>query len=424
MTSQASEGNHILLICTVGGTPEPLVRSLLHWEPARVLFIPSEQTKSQVDAVLRGHAEHAGQPLSPGCYRICPVDDAENLSGCLGVIRSLNGEVRDWLVRGDDFQIVADITAGTKCMSAALALQARRWKCRFSYVGGASRTKDGVGVVESGSERVVHSANPWDTLGYQAVEDAVAVFNHGAYAAAAHLLAQAIRKTTQPEIRRELATVTALIEAYAAWDRFDHKTAQTRFSDALKNHNDLIAVFADAGPLINRIKCHHERVIELTRSSGPTIAWVEDLLRNAQRRAAEHRYDDAVARLYRAIEALAQITLRDKYDIRDTKAVPLDKLPETLRREWAGRARDGAVMLGLRDAYRLLRDFGDELGLRSADSDLDDHERSPLVARNASILAHGFTAVGDKIYEQLWKMACTLADYHEDADLDWRLPMP
>ncbi len=52
----ASE-NHFLLICTVGGTPEPLVRTLLHWQPQRVLFVPSEQTRVQVDAVLRAFAE-------------------------------------------------------------------------------------------------------------------------------------------------------------------------------------------------------------------------------------------------------------------------------------------------------------------------------------------------------------------------------
>lgn len=424
MRSQALKGQHILLICTVGGTPEPLVKSLLHWCPDRVVFIPSEQTRSQVDAILLKYAEDAGRPLSPGCYRICLVSDAEDFSGCLRTVRSLDEEVRDWSARGDDFAVVADLTGGTKCLSATLALQARRWRCQFSYVGGERRTKNGVGVVETGAERVVHCANPWDALGYQAVEDAVTVFKHGGYGAAAHLLEQAIKNSGRPEVKRELATLKALVDAYAAWDRFDYKTAETKFADALKNQNDLKAMFPDAPSLIGRIESHHECVARLADAGDPTIDWVQDLLDNARRRAAEHRYDDAVARLYRAIEALAQIRLREQHGIPDTKAIPLDKLPETLRQEWSGRARNGVVMLGLRDAYRLLKELGDELGRRFAGSDLDNDERSPLVTRNDSILAHGFTPVGENIYNRLWKEACTLANYREDGIWDWRLPMP
>jgi len=76
-----------LLICTVGGSPEPLVKSLLEWRPARVLFVPSAQTRAQVDAVLRAYAEHTGAPLRPGEYEICPVSNAEGLEECLDVIR-------------------------------------------------------------------------------------------------------------------------------------------------------------------------------------------------------------------------------------------------------------------------------------------------------------------------------------------------
>ncbi len=423
MRPQASEGQHILLICTVGGTPDPLVRSLQHWCPERVVFIPSSQTRSVVDTVLQEYAEDAGRALSPGCYRICLVADAEDLAGCLRIVRSLDEEVQDWSARGDDFQVVADLTGGTKCLSAALALEARRWRCQFSYVGGERRTKDGMGVVESGAERVVQFANPWDVLGYQAVEDAVTVFNHGGYAAAAHLLDGAIMNTGQPEVKRELATLKALVDAYAAWDRFDHKTAKTKFADALKNRNDLKAMFADAPSLISRIESHQKCVARLADSGDPTIAWVQDLLDNARRRAAEHRYDDAVARLYRAIEALAQVRLREQHGISDTKKVPPDGLPAALQEEWRSRARDGAVMLGLRDDYRLLKELDDELGRRFADSDLDNDARSPLVARNASILAHGFTPVGDNVYNQLWEAACTLANYCE-ANVEWRLPAP
>jgi CRISPR-associated protein (TIGR02710 family) len=420
-----TDTRHVLLICTVGGTPEPLVKALLHWRPDRVVFVPSEQTCAQVDAVLRGYAEAAGTPLNPGQYVIRHVPDAEDLLTCVRMIRGLDCEVTDWLSRNaGDHRVTVDFTAGTKCMTAALALVSRRWRCQYSYVGGAQRTKGGVGIVKTGAERVVYSANPWDAFGYQAIEDAVIVFNHGGYAAAAALLDAAVRNAEKPEIKRELSTLKAVIDAYTTWDRFEHKSAIAHFNNALKNRNDLSAIFAQAQSLINRIERHRDRVEKLVEQKVPTTAWVEDLLRNAERRAAEHRFDDAVARLYRAFEALAQVRLREQYEVRDTKAVPLSSLPDRLRQEWSSRARNGNVFLGLRDAYRLLRELGDDIGTRFAEAGFDDDQRLPLVARNQSILAHGFQSASQTVYDQLHAGLCRLAQFDHGGGDGWRLPSP
>jgi len=419
-----TNNQHTLLICSVGGTPEPLVQTLRHWRPAAVRFIVSAQTRQQVDAVLRSFAELLGEPLSPGCYEFVTVGDPEDFGKVVASLRPLATDVGKWLDHSGDHRVVVDFTGGTKCMSAALALVARRWSCRFSYIGGARRSKNGVGVVESGSERVVLFANPWDALGYQAVEDAVTVFNHGGYAAAAALLDRATKSAGDAAVKRELSTLKAVIDGYAAWDRFDHKTARQRFADALKNRNDLAAIFADAQELVRRIECHKASMAELAAQTEPTTAWVEDLLRNAERRAAEHRFDDAVARLYRAFEALAQVRLRERHGISDTKAVPLTRLTDCLREEWGGRARDGQLFLGLRDAYRLLRGLGDDLGERFNQAGFDDEERSPLVARNQSILAHGFQPASQTVYTQLHDGLCRLAQFDHGGEDDWRLPAP
>lgn len=424
MTSDRPSAENTLLICSVGGTPEPLVQTLRHWRPTAVRFVVSAQTRAQVDAVLGSYAEQAGAPLSPGCYDFVAVDDPEDFGKIVASLRPLAADVGNWLGRGGDYRVAVDFTGGTKCMSAALALVARRWPCRFSYVGGARRSKDGVGVVESGFERVVLSANPWDALGYQAVEDAVTVFNHGGYAAAAALLDRATKSASDAAVKRELSTLKAVIDAYVAWDRFDHARARQRFDDAIKNRNDLAAIFADAQELIRRIECHKASIAELTDQTEPTTAWVADLLRNAERRAAEHRFDDAVARLYRAFEALAQVRLREQHDISDTKAVLLSSLPDRLQKEWNGRARDGQLFLGLRDAWRLLQELGDDLGARFAEAGLDQDERSPLVARNQSILAHGFLPASQTVYTQLHDGLCRLAQFDQGDGNDWRLPAP
>jgi CRISPR-associated protein (TIGR02710 family) len=276
--------------------------------------------------------------------------------------------------------------------------------------------------VVSGHETHFNQLNPWDALGYQVVEEAVAVFNNGGYAAAGVLLEKARGNISSPSVKREISTLKALVDAYAAWDRFDHKTAEQCFEDALKNRNDLLEIFPNAQSLLARLERHRDQAAQLANQNknAPTTIWVEDLFRNAERRAAEHRFDDAVARLYRAFEALAQIRLREKHNIPDAKSVPLDRLPETLRSEWAGRARGGAVPLGLQDAYRLLKELGDKLGENFVEAGLDE-QCSPLSARNRSILAHGFDPLGEKDYNSLRNKVLRLLVLAKKDDT-WNLP--
>jgi len=414
---------HIFLICSVGGTPEPVAAAIRHWRAARIMFLCSDQTRASVKAALEAAAD--GLTIPPGCTDQIVLRDPQNLEWVLRDLRPLDAHVLSWQQRGDNYAAVVDFTGGTKVMSAALAIVARRWKCTFAYVGGWERNKDGVGVVVSGHERPISQFNPWDALGYQAVEDAVAVFNHGGYAAAVALLDGAVKNVSDPAVKRELSTLKAVIDAYAAWDRFDHDKAKKHFDDALKNRNDLTAIFPEASSLIARLERHRDHVAHLADQNEPTTAWIEDLRLNARRRAAEGRYDDAVARLYRAFEALAQVRLREHHGIAETKSVALSSLPDALRGEWAGRAREGCVSLGLQDSYRLLRELGDGLGRQFADLALGDPEKSPLVARNQSILAHGFQPVDKAVYNQLCEHLERLAGFSDEPpSIDWRLPVP
>jgi len=140
---------------------------------------------------------------------------------------------------------------------------------------------------------------------------------------------------------------------------------------------------------------------------------VKDLIGNAARRSREGRFDDAVARLYRAIEAIAQMGLLEDHGISGTDGVPLERVPEPFRTELTPRARDRCVKIGLQDAYRLLRELGDERGNRFEELGLAHLKKSPLLARNNSILAHGFEPVSEKVLESLHASAMSLAGLDE-----------
>jgi CRISPR-associated protein (TIGR02710 family) len=412
------DNKHTLVVCTVGGSPEPIVATLKRWNPVRVRFVPTRETREQIDARVVPLARSEGLAVDPGRYDVLELPNGQDFAECVDTLRQLTPIVEEWLGRGDQYQVVVDFTGGTKCMSAALALRAHRWRCVFSYVGGSERTKEGVGVVISGKEQVLHTHNPWDALGFQAVEEFIALFDQQAFAAGAALADRTMRNVGEQSRKRELNALKLLAEAYDAWDRFDQKSAMTKLQELAKYDNDLRAIFGQSKAEEVRTWTHKhlDYLRKLVEGNSPSMLHIADLLANAQRRKAEGRVDDAVARLYRAIESLAQVALAERHQINNTKQVPLDRAPEALRGQWSARAEEGLVFLGVQDAYSLLDGLGDELGTKFKQLQLHDRQRSPLTARNQSILAHGFERVSDKVFEQLWNAALQLAQIQE-ADL-------
>lgn len=406
-----NDNKYTLLVCTVGSSPEPIVATLKRWNPVRIRFVPTRETRELIDARVVPLAQSEGIALDPGRYDVLELPDGQDLAACISTLRQLVPIVDEWLGRGDPYQVVADFTGGTKCMSAALALQAHRWRCVFSYVGGSERSKDGVGVVISGKEQVLHAHNPWDALGFQAVESFMGLFDQLAFAAATSVADRAMRNASAPARKRELNALKLMSEAYDAWDRFDHKGAESKLNELEKYDNDLRAVLGQtAADRIRQLTRQHKGYLrQLLDAPSPSIQYVTDLLANARRRWEEGRIDDAVARLYRGIESLAQVALADRHNIRSTKQVPLNEVPEPLRRQWASRTEDGSVFLGLQDAYALLDARGDELGTKFKQLSLHDRNQSPLVARNQSILAHGYESVTDRVYQKLWNAVLELA---------------
>lgn len=404
----ASDKHH-LLICTVGSTPEPIIAAIRHWTPARVIFLHSSDTKASAEDVTK----EAGL-LQAGAWDMVELREAQDFGDCVRRMRSLDEQIGAWRRKGTEYDVVVDFTGGTKCMSAALSLVARRWPCAFSYVGGTERTKGGTGIVVSGKEQTLVTLNPWNALGYQAIEDACLLFDQHAFVPAANLLAEARKAADDDAVKRSLSTFHQLCEGYGLWDRFQHRDAIQRIANVLRNATDLQAVLGSnrSETVIHDIKQGQQALQQLV-AQPRSRAMAADLLANARRRKHEGRNDDGVARLYRAIESLAQLALAERHEIPSTDDMALDRVPVSLRERWASRAKDGRLPLGLQDAYVLLNELGDSAGKTFTDLGLQDPQRSPLTARNQSILAHGFQPVGHNVFDQLWSAAAKLGGFTE-----------
>jgi len=137
-----------------------------------------------------------------------------------------------------------------------------------------------------------------------------------------------------------------------------------------------------------------KRILRKTKATGYEL--VGDLLNNAERKATQKHYDDAIARLYRATELFAQIRIEKTKGYKLGK-LTLKELEEELRPEYSKYMKENdKLLLGLKEDYELLYKMKDDIG-----KEFKENEGSLLNAlnyRNSSILAHGITPLEEKDY--------------------------
>ncbi len=400
------------LLLSVGGTPEPLARSLREHRPKAVCFFASQDSIELVSEIRKMVAG-----LTFTDYKVI-VDDVNDVTHCYE--RALSC-CDFWAREGIPAQeIVVDFTGGTKAMSAALTLLAVSRSFRLSYIGGTRRNKQGLGTVVTGCEQVFAQINPWEILAIDDRKRAALMFNRFQFEASIDAYDTAIHKTHRPQLKHYLEILRDLTEAYGAWDRFKHREAISLLGRGFSKLKQYAAATggAEAHSLAGLVQ-NNVTFLEAMRGESdsfrrPCTHHLLDLLANARRREAEGKYDDGVARLYRSAELLAQLRLRTVHGIEAGGATE-DDVPETLRDDFVRKHMDSSsqtLKLPLQACYRLLRELDDELGCEYARR--EKHVQDLLSSRNNSVLAHGFGPVGHDTFRELWQVLIELGGIDED----------
>lgn len=379
-----------VLIATVGQTPEPIEYAMVEHTPHAVVFIASQQSQVVVAQLLQAH----GDSLQ---HHTLLLDDPESLTHSYR--KAL--EALQWALRWEARTIVADITGGTKPMVAGVMLALSGRGVTFSYVGGDKR--DAGGRVQSGSERLKLLEDPSTLFGHREWQEFSSAWNQGQFQAAVLPLEYLLQRELTPTQHRFYTHLKAVTQAVVAWDRFQHRQAH----DALQKHLEPALAIAEAwghGSKVRVLQSLEEALVDLQSlvllGPVPSMALLRDLLANAMRRAAAGRYDDALARLYRAIELAAEADIYERYQV-------VLRQPKTYPTKWhTSYAQRAAKVLGLKEALSLACDidllhgrtntlaqnlYGEYSGVLS---DL-------LARRHQSILAHGTTPVLQQDYQAL-----------------------
>lgn len=390
----ANENKIAAMVVSIGGTPAPIIRSIAQYAPEFVSFFASQETFDQVTSIKTELLKNGIVIRS----EITITDNVNDLLCCHEKAEEAVKRVTDKQYRNDE--VIVDYTGGTKNMSVALALAAITHGFSFSYVGGEKRTKNGVGTVEDGHEKIYPSVNPWDVLAIEEKRKIALLFNRYQFKAAKDLIDTLQGKNTK--YKSLFKKIGFLIEGYYKWDLFRHEEARDSFNrarieDIIEADSTTFGAFAkDSAELKNRFLV---RLVEANKKPSGVLAL--DLYANAERRFDEGKIDDAILRLYRLVEMAAQERL-DKCHGIDTSNVPLDKIPDSIRDEFTKEymsQRTRRIQLPQTAAFRLLHALQDDLGKR-----FEQHKKRFLdiqSSRNYSYLAHGFGSSSEKTYTTL-----------------------
>jgi len=399
-----------ILVVTVGGSHQPIVTAINSIKPDRVVFICSDGPKGSISQVIGNgkpckiiekgviKEELPNIPILTGLgdrfdkEKDILLIEPDDLYECYSKIRKGLDDLKS---ENPDASYLADYTGGTKTMTAAFVLAALDLNIELFLTTGQ---RENIIKVERGesTEKI--------SLSQITMERTMSVFfpeliDYYDYGTAALRIQNLLSSLELPKAQKKsLRALLNCCQSFDLWDRFEHRGALELIAPLLG-----CKMLLSSGLFLKRIISSRAILDESYDRSGCIqghgFEVVEDLVLNSERRARQNRYDDALGRLYRAMELLGQIKLKKDYNIL-TGSINPDSLPPEILEKSRPRIDDkGILKFGLADSYELLMAFNDPIGTIYK-------ERKSLILnslniRNKSLFAHGFTPISGKEYEEM-----------------------
>ncbi len=365
-----------ILICTVGGQPQPIVTAVRQNAPLDlVVFLGSTGRPRAASAPtirwpttrqVRGHCPYCGRDyvtservrsvagmagLEDGRFVVEGVEDPDDLSQVLEACDRIAERIAArWPRCG--VRVLANYTGGTKTMSLGLGLFALSragagWVLQLNRVGAGGRSD--LVRVRAGDHPVLQ--DPSQVLARMTVDLASALLaGHDASGGGLVLSRTLADGRLGREDQQRLLALSLRCRLQAARDRCRYREAL----ELARMDRTLEEVFAPRLSVLVEIVSALASAEPWPDPGLTGLELVDDLRENAERCAARERYDDAIARMHRATHLLAQLRLRRLHGF----GAPVRASGPALR-ESAGKT---AAASGLWASYLRLEALGDGLG--------------------------------------------------------------
>lgn len=378
-----------VLLVTVGGSPEPILHAVRSHQPDEVVFVCSappcpSPSLELVSGTGMADGTNLVQELGLSDFRpdlqVLPLPNPDDLADAYQRIRAHVGGLRE---RFSQLELLGDYSGGTKTMSAALALALLEEEALLTVVAGERsnliRIDQSLGVNAMRLSRLRAARSLRERLPllladhrYDRLRDSLAAY------------ARSCGDGLDDYTGEAAARLDQCLEALMRWDRFQWHQALD-----LARTTPLVECFPELIAWWERVVAASEW-FEGTPPDLPVTGYelVQDLLLNAERRGRRGWTDDAVARLYRALELLAQTYLKLELD----GDGPDERNP------------------GLGRLYGWLRERERGHGLGGCADRQWGRLRQLLNQRNDSLLGHGLSPVDQGSWQALQDRVTNLID--------------
>ncbi|MBT9138186.1 MAG: hypothetical protein DDT31_00736 [Syntrophomonadaceae bacterium] len=370
-----------------------ITKSIENSNPGYVVFLVTKESKDVTLPEIK--AQYPEMPSNESVL----IGDMNDVNCVYELIAKKICELKK-----DGYRVVVDFTSGTKAMSAGAVLAATKEFVDISYVSGKRIN----GKVVSGREKVLKYSPVSGMMGIQEMILGE-LFNTYQFDSCIEILGKLKKMSEDPDIVEKLDRYKQIANGYSSWDKFNHKEAL-----------DILRTFDNS--LVN-IDKNRAFLLEMGRKEFKDYGFlICDLLNNARRRIDEGKYDDAVARLYRLVELMAQYKLSEKkidtsdVDTWQLQTMGMGQASVQKWQKWVElRSADGKITISLKKSYELLADLDDKLGKRFSD---DRKLKDMLAKRNFSILAHGLSSIkkedAERMLEKVGEYAREVVDNMDD----------
>ena len=362
--------------------------------PDKVIFFASDKSKGTVEYIEELFQKDNDEFILDEDYHIVIINAIDDLNTCFEAYESKIWEL-DYEDDGD-YDIIMDYTSGTKTMSAAMASCGMFYSKDLISVGGDRST----GEVSRGTE-IINYQNIYKIYDKFALMRTRNNFNANRFRACIDILNYIV------DLNIHKDSLMHLCKAYYAWDNMDFEDAYDHLRKVNLNQVEFMEVKND-------IKFNLKALGNIINSKSVNLKncyILASLINNSIRRSEEFKYDDAIARLYRSFELIAQIELT-KYNIKssdiDVSVLKQNNVSDEFIMDLEKTREDGKIRIGLEKDFMLLNELGNDLGKYYVDN--ESKIKNLTRKRNNSILAHGLDSLTQNDFDEFLDIVLNLSN--------------
>ena len=361
--------------------------------PDYIVFFCSDLSTRTIDYITELFEADDDEFIEGQDYEIVVLDQIDNFNSCFEAF-----ELKIWeldLLAEEKHEIIMDYTSGTKTMSAAMACCGMFYSKDLITISGDRRN----GVVSTGTESIQYQNlyKVYDKFALMRVRN---YFNANRFYTASEILENVVDESINTE------NMMNLVKGYFLWDNMEFEEAYEHLTKLDLNGFELSEIKDD-------LKFNLKALGAIVRSPHENLKncyILASLINNSIRRAEEYKYDDAIARLYRAFELIAQIRL-SSYRLNSSDIDTDILLENNVSQEFIDgleKTRDeGKIRIGLIKDFELLDALDDDLGKYFAEN--RNRINNLTKKRNNSILAHGLESLDKEDFEEFEEVVESLA---------------